>query len=96
LPLPEILLILKIFTYTQRKGSLKGKKDELDIISLLRSGEINPDNFKKYLLEFNFEYLKKDLNSLISSLNEVKELSINQKQFADLKRVIIKDFLTMK
>lgn len=93
LPLPEILLILKVLAYTQRKGSLKGKKDELDIISLFRSGEINPDNFKKYLLEFDLKYLKEELNNILHSFSEVKELNINQKQFADFKKKILKDFL---
>lgn len=93
IPSPEILLILKLFAYTQRKGSLKGKKDEIDIISLFRSGEISPDRLKKHFSEFNLEYLKEDLKNLLSSFVEVKELNINQKQFADLKKKVIKDFL---
>lgn len=34
LPVPEVLFLLKLYAYQSRRGSVKGKKDELDIFSL--------------------------------------------------------------
>ncbi len=87
-PKKEILLILKIFTYKQRKGSLKGKKDKLDIVSLLYHDHINLEKFKEIIRKFNLECLKDELVDLLDSTFELPELSLNQKQFADFKRKI--------
>src|SRR3989344_3242484 len=40
-PIPEVLLILKIYAYLERKGSNKGEKDLIDIFSLLKNCRIN-------------------------------------------------------
>jgi hypothetical protein len=40
-PIPEILLILKVATYFERKGTTKGEKDFLDIFALIKDEKID-------------------------------------------------------
>ena len=85
-PTKEILLILKLFVYQQRKGSLKGRKDALDIIALLYYGGMDMDKFSNILKKYSLEGLKDELSELFDSMVEVKELNIGRKQFADFKK----------
>lgn len=92
LPPKEILLILKLFTHTQRKGSLKGQKDVLDIFSLLYyADQIDFDKFSCILKDQHLENLKGELAEIFNSVIEIKELSINKKQYADFKKIIMKN-----
>lgn len=85
----EILLILKLFAHEQRKGSLKGKKDAVDIISLLTNDSINFEKFNEIISEFDLHYLKQELEGILNSTIEVEELELNQKSFSDLKKKIL-------
>ncbi len=89
LPAKEILLVLKLFTYKQRKGNLKGKKDALDIISLLSCSPTNFQELSEICNKFNLDYLKNELVELLNSIVEVEELEMNQKSFADLKKKVL-------
>lgn len=75
-PRKEVLLALKLYVYEQRKGSLKGKKDLIDIISLLYYGKIAPKIIKD----------SKTLRDILATSYEVKELGLNRKKFADFKK----------
>lgn len=89
-PQKEILLILKIFVYGQRKGSLKGKKDLLDIIGLLYFNNIDFKKIETMTGDFRLEHLQKELNDLLNFTYEVEELGLNKKQFSDFKKKIFK------
>lgn len=89
LPPKEVLLTLKLFVYSQRKTSLKGKKDLLDIISLLYLDHLNIEIFKNILRENNLSYLKKELQEIFLSNTKIEELDINQKKFSGLKKKIL-------
>jgi len=88
LPSKEILLILKIFVYSQRKASLKGKKDLIDIISLLYFDNINWELLNHILEDNNLLYLKDELREILTSTTKIEELGINQKKFSDFKKKI--------
>jgi hypothetical protein len=89
LPLKEILLILKLFAYSQRKNSLKGAKDIIDIISLLYYTEIDFVLFKNCIKDYNLLQLEKELREILNSQFSVEELDINQKQYKDFKKRIL-------
>jgi len=88
LPSKEILLILKLFVYSQRKASLKGKKDLIDIISLLYFDNINWELLNHILEDNNLLYLKDELREILTSTTKIEELGINQKKFSDFKKKI--------
>jgi len=88
LPSKEILLILKLFVYSKRKASLKGKKDLIDIISLLYFDNINFGLLNNILEDNSLSHLKDELREILVSTTKVEELGINQKKFSDFKKKI--------
>lgn len=89
LPKPEMLLILKQYTFTQRNLSAKGRKDMIDILSLLYHTEINWKLYKSLLDKFKMiNYLMK-LQSLLDSNTHLPQLSLNQHSYSKLKKNII-------
>jgi len=92
LPSKEILLILKLFVYSQRKASLKGKKDLIDIISLLYFDNINWELLNHILEDNNLLYLKDELREILTSTTKIEELGINQKKFSDFKKKIATEY----
>jgi hypothetical protein len=89
-PKKEILLALKLFSYIQRRGNIKGKKDAVDVLSLLFSAAINFEEFKKILEENNLSNLLGVLKELLDSTTELPELNLNNKRYADFKKKILK------
>lgn len=75
-PRKETLLALKLIVYGERKGSLKGKKDMIDIISLLYHGKIAPNLVEE----------SKTLRDILAANYEIKELGLDRKKFADFKK----------
>lgn len=86
---PEVLLILKQSVYEERKNSLKGEKDKLDIFCLLKSLEFDWQFYKKLLKEYKKEPLSNQLKNLLKSTYELKEIDSNRYQTAKLKRMAL-------
>lgn len=74
-PPPEILLKLKMVAYQGRKGSDKGRKDLVDIVSLL------------CLPELKWTNISQDIINLVISQSEIAELSLNSHQYSKYKKV---------
>ncbi|MDD4878672.1 MAG: hypothetical protein PHO02_06605 [Candidatus Nanoarchaeia archaeon] len=78
---PEVLLILKQGAEIDRKDSVKGAKDRLDVMSLL---VYSPVDFRKYfaLLKSNkLESYFQRLKEIISSFKEIEYMGLNPRQF---------------
>lgn len=89
-PNRETLLILKQKAFENRRGSNKGKKDRLDILSLVKEYF----DFKKYSMligDYNLSNFKNNLQKLIEETREIKELSINAHQWARIKVSLLKE-----
>ena len=90
LPQPEILLLTKLKAYQNRKTSIKGQKDLVDIISLVLLADFNFiylfELINKYHLASHLKVLKK----LILETKEIEELNLNRHAFAKKKKEIIK------
>lgn len=89
-PRKEVLLTLKLFAYKERKHSLKGKKDLIDIVGLLYKNKISFTKFIILLKAHKLEYLGKELANILKTTFEIKELDINRKQFSDFKKPLLK------
>ena len=74
LPRPEDLLSLKFTAYKSRAGSSKGRKDLIDIVSLLQ------------LKTLDWNCVPKDAVDIASKYTEVPELSLNRHDYARLKK----------
>lgn len=73
----EILLILKQKAWEDRKNSLKGEKDKIDIVALVKAG-IDFDYYKKLLKEYNFTNYQSALKILLHEIREIPELDMNK------------------
>jgi len=67
IPKPEILLILKQQAEMQRKDSVKGQKDRVDIVSLAISAKVNWRRYVQLLRKFNLEDYAKTLKRIVRS-----------------------------
>ncbi|MBI4452720.1 hypothetical protein HY637_04785 [Candidatus Woesearchaeota archaeon] len=87
---PETLLILKQGAELERKESVNGTKDQIDIMALLFYADINIKNYfnllKKYKLENYFQRLK----SIINNFKEYSYLELNPRQFKLKKKELMK------
>lgn len=90
-PLPEILLILKMATYFERRETIKGNKDLIDIFSLLKEGKINWETYKEIIEKYNLNKAKEQLRELISSQKAIPELNLLSHQISRLKKEILKN-----
>ncbi|TSC85296.1 MAG: Uncharacterized protein G01um101416_962 [Microgenomates group bacterium Gr01-1014_16] len=81
LPIPEDLLLLKHTAFLGRAGSAKGRKDLLDIISLLKLPYLNWSLIPKSIL-----------NPVVKETN-VPELNLNNHQFSRLKKSWLSHYL---
>lgn len=89
LPQLEYLFLLKLYAYTARRGSLKGKKDELDIFSLAFLPQFDWEKYQALIAKHDFENYHKIFIDLLSRTIEIKELSINRQKMAKIKRGIL-------
>lgn len=87
-PQLEILLILKQYAWQKRVGSIKGKKDEIDIIGLFQL-PVNFDFYLKIIKENKKEYLVEKLKEFLKNTYEIPELGLNRHKFAKLKSSIL-------
>jgi hypothetical protein len=91
-PQLAVLLILKQVAWLNRRDSVKGEKDKIDIISLLLQ-EVNWSDYKKLLGQITVkENLPEKLKDLLKQTGQVPELGINNQQMAKLKRKILANF----
>src|SRR3989338_2603232 len=77
-PKLEMLFALKLHAWKQRRGTIKGRKDELDLFSLA------------FLPEFNWssQTIDDDFKVLLSSARNIPELKLNEQQVARLRKKI--------
>ncbi|MBL7160786.1 MAG: hypothetical protein ISS93_02975 [Candidatus Aenigmarchaeota archaeon] len=67
LPSPETLLVLKQQAERDRRDSVKGQKDRVDILSLLLKGGVNLDKYSALLKELSLQDYKKQLKETITA-----------------------------
>lgn len=80
-PRKEVLLALKLFTYTQRKGNIKGKKDAVDVLSLLFYADLDFKDFEDVLKENDLLYLLDDVEKMLDSFTDLPELNLTTPLF---------------
>lgn len=88
-PIPEILLILKVKAYLERKGTTKGEKDLLDIFTLLSDEKIDWEKHKELIKKYNLGDINQKLKEIISSAKAIPQLNLLNHQISKLKRKIL-------
>lgn len=85
----EILAVTKIAAYVARKASIKGRKDLIDIISLLLLDDFDYVFFKKILKKYNLHEYNEVVNVIFSKTKDIPELGLNRHFFAKRKKEIV-------
>lgn len=85
-PEPEILLILKLYAWKQRSGSVKGQKDEIDIFSLITLPEFSWKKYLNLIKEFKFEKYHNYFINLLKNTREIRELGINEQKISRIRK----------
>lgn len=86
LPQPEMLLITKQVAYRARAGSSKGRKDLVDIISLLTLERFDFQRYHALCARFD-PSLQTELKALLSGLVDAPELALNRHRFSRYKKI---------
>jgi len=84
----EMLFLLKLHAWNERRGSAKGRKDELDIFSLAFLPEFDWKRYSKYLRAVGLERLGGSFLDLLKNTKSIPELAINEQKMAKIKKDI--------
>ncbi len=85
----EILLILKQGAELDRKDSIKGEKDRIDIMTLLCYTEIDFNKYRNIIKKYKIEYYKTRLKEIINNFKNIKHLNLNENEFSKIKKELI-------
>jgi len=82
---PEALLVLKQAAEIERRNSIKGKKDSIDILTLLIHAKIKWKDYSELLKEYKHENFLKELAHVVESFDDrdIQYLGIG---FTDFKK----------
>jgi len=83
---PNYLTVLKIITHADRKGTSKGRKDFLDLVSLVKSGAPEFLEVAGIAQENDFDSQVTQFVDEFMATSEVKELGLNPYSFSRLKK----------
>ena len=89
-PSAELLWVLKATTWMSRRGNGKGRKDLLDLISLLESGEIDKEKLRQWVVEAGAKLAAAEVMQELQQITSVEELGFNQHQTARSKQQWLK------
>jgi len=84
----EVLLILKQAAEIERRNSIKGQKDSIDILTILIFGDIDLKKYKEMLIKFDMNYYIDELVHVIKNFDtkNLRYLEMNFKKFINWKR----------
>jgi len=88
-PALEVLFLMKLFAWHNRRGSAKGQKDELDVLSLAFLPEFGWKRYLQLVEQFNYLEYHREFMTLLKSVHNIKELGIGNQVMAKLRKRIL-------
>ena len=85
----EVLAILKQRALNERAGSVKGRKDLIDLVSLFRLPDFDWDKYNRLISDYKVGELAKFCKNIISKTSNISELALNVHKMARLKKRIL-------
>lgn len=89
MPEVEMLLLLKLFAWQERRGSAKGQKDELDILSLATLPEFDWKKYMGLVKKFDLRVHHKNFVDLLKNIRRVEVLDLNEQKMSKIKKNIL-------
>lgn len=93
---PEVLLILKQGAEIERKESVKGGKDRVDIMTLVFFADIDFDKYYSLLKKYKIEGFCKRLKEIINNFRDIEHLWLNPREFKLRKNEVLKKLRFLK
>jgi hypothetical protein len=92
-PNPEILVLLKQSAEIERRHSIRGKKDLIDIINILIHSGFSIKKYKEITSKLSIEKYVKELENEVNLFNskDVDYIGVNLNEFAKWKRKFISE-----
>ena len=90
-PKPEALIILKQGALEDREESVKGMKDQIDIITLLFFTDIDLKLYFKLLKKYKLEYYLTKLKTLVNNFKDYQQLNLTPREFTLKKKNILEN-----
>src|SRR3989338_1964962 len=87
-PSLEMLFLLKPKAWLGRQGSVKGQKDELDLLSMAVLPEFDWQKYLEMIKTFDFTVLHELFLEFIGKLTEAEELGLNEQKMSRAKKMI--------
>ncbi|MEX2017222.1 MAG: hypothetical protein WD876_02005 [Candidatus Pacearchaeota archaeon] len=88
----EVLIILKQGAYEDRKNSVKGEKDKIDIMSLLFFSDVDIGAYKSILKEYSLDHYARNLIDLLKNFKDYDYLNLTPREFKFKKRTMLDEF----
>jgi hypothetical protein len=85
----EVLALLKQQAFQERKRSLKGRKDLIDLVSLFRLDSFDWQKYQQLASKYHLEQSLASTKELLQQTSSLKELNLNVHQTAKLKKKIL-------
>ena len=86
---PEALLILKQGAEIERRNSIKGEKDKIDILSLLFFSDIDLKKYKIILEKYSLKNYITELVSILKNFKDYNVLSLTPREFKTKKEKLL-------
>ncbi|MBW2991529.1 hypothetical protein KY348_07565 [Candidatus Woesearchaeota archaeon] len=86
---PEILLILKQGAYNDRKNSVKGEKDKIDIISIIFFTDFDFGKYNELLKKYKLEAWQHEIKRIISSFKDYNALNMTPRELKKEKEQVL-------
>lgn len=87
--IPEILLILKQGAELDRAYSVKGKKDQIDILTLITHADIDWKKYYALLRQYKKEHFLKRLKTILNEFKDLKYIELNPREYKLTKKEIL-------
>lgn len=88
---PEILLILKQSAFKEREFSVKGEKDQVDILSLLFFSGIDLKKYQEIIQKYSLDYFSSELKKILVNFKDHDYLNLNPREFKIRKNKILEE-----
>ncbi len=88
---PEVFLILKQGAELDRRDSVKGQKDRIDIVTLLCYTKVDFNKYIDLLQKYKLGSFFKRLKEIIKTFKDIEHLNLNHKEYSRIKNKILKE-----
>ncbi|OGD61811.1 hypothetical protein A2160_04050 [Candidatus Beckwithbacteria bacterium RBG_13_42_9] len=89
--IPDYLFVLKLYTLAQRGRSPKGRKDFLDLISLLGKQAVDYPQVLQIIKSYRLQQTLKVFKQFLDESTQIEELNLNPHFFAKTKKRVLRD-----